>query len=187
MEVTFSKIKHRRSVPEGDRGQWSGKPDQAPHIRTRFPTPRPLLRNRVQHLEVSRGAGLPPSLSAVPPGAKQRFRSLLTAIVATETCAIRHELRAGLEAGDTAKPAAAAPGAAAAGVSRGTASTSPAPAPAARGAAGGGGKKKRVRFCAFDLSTVDMPSDAIKDSDVAGELLKTENINGARCGVSAVF
>ena len=29
--------------------------------------------------------------------------------------------------------------------------------------------KKRVRFCAFDLSTIDMPTDGLEDSDVAGE------------------
>lgn len=34
--------------------------------------------------------------------------------------------------------------------------------------AGNAKPKKRVRFCAFDLSSVDMPSDAIQDSDVPG-------------------
>lgn len=44
-----------------------------------------------------------------------------------------------------------------------------------RGGGGGGGArgggvitKKSVRFCAFDLSTIDMPTDAIEDSDTAG-------------------
>lgn len=46
-------------------------------------------------------------------------------------------------------------------------------------AVGGGdvNKKKRVRFGAFDLSTIDMPTDAIEDSDVAGE---TETGTGRR-------
>lgn len=104
--------------------------------------------------------------------------------MATEACAIRHELQAGTEAGETAKPAAAAAvlaGAgvgtetAAAGVSRGGALTGPALAAKAKAAAAkaatGGSRKKRVRFCAFDLSTVDMPTDAVEDSDVAGKCI----------------
>lgn len=92
--------------------------------------------------------------SAVPPEAMRQFESFLTAIVATEACAMKHELRAGMEAGETVPPSAGA-GAGA----------------KAKAAAAGGKKKKGVRFCAFDLSTVDMPTDAIEDSDVAGRLL----------------
>ena len=36
-------------------------------------------------------------------------------------------------------------------------------------AVGAGGARKRVKFCAFDLSTVDMPCEAIQDSEVPGE------------------
>ncbi|CBJ28034.1 hypothetical protein Esi_0089_0094 [Ectocarpus siliculosus] len=107
-------------------------------------------------MQKASGPGRASSLqSAVPPEAMRQFESFLTAIVATEACAMKHELRAGTEAGETVPPSAGAGVAAAAA--------------AAAAKAAGGKKKKGVRFCAFDLSTVDMPTDAIEDSDAAAK------------------
>lgn len=86
------------------------------------------------------------------------FESLLTAVTAAEGCAMSHELRAGTGAGGEVPSSL--------GVGGGASTAAAAGAASAGG--GGGKKKKRVRFCAYDLSTVDMPSDAIEDSDVAG-------------------
>ncbi|CAM9735965.1 unnamed protein product, partial [Laminaria digitata] len=85
--------------------------------------------------------------SAAVPEITQHLRSMTAAIAAAESCAMRHELRAGAGAGAEAAAAAAA-------------ATTP-----GRGVK----KKKRVRFCAFDLSTIDMPTDGIEDSDVAAK------------------
>ncbi|CAM9304642.1 unnamed protein product [Ectocarpus sp. 6 AP-2014] len=112
-----------------------------------------LATARVLMQKASGPGGASSLQSAVPPEAMRQFESFLTAIVATEACAMKHELRAGTEAGETVPPSAGAGVAAA----------------AAKAAKAAGGKKKGVRFCAFDLSTVDMPTDAIEDSDAAAK------------------
>ncbi|CAN0504495.1 unnamed protein product, partial [Ectocarpus sp. 12 AP-2014] len=107
-----------------------------------------LATARVLMQKASGPGGASSLQSSVPPEAMRQFEFFLTTIVATEACAMKHELRAGTEAGETVPPSAGA----------GTAAK-----------AAGGKKKKGVRFCAFDLSTVDMPTDAIEDSDAAAK------------------
>eukprot|EP00904_Undaria_pinnatifida_P009783 jgi/Undpi1/5935/HiC_scaffold_2.g01209.m1 len=115
--------------------------------------------------------------SAAVPEITQHLRSMTAAIAAAESCAMKHELKAGGGAG--AEAAAAAVAAAAApdvlAVDMGKKAIVKRPTAVAVGggmmAVGGGdvNKKKRVRFGAFDLSTIDMPTDAIEDSDVAAK------------------
>ncbi|CAN0503694.1 unnamed protein product, partial [Ectocarpus sp. 12 AP-2014] len=109
-----------------------------------------LATARVLMQKASGPGGASSLQSSAPPDAMLQFESFLTTIVATEACAMKHELRAGTEAGETVPPSAGAGAGAAA-------------------KAAGGKKKKGVRFCAFDLSTVDMPTDAIEDSDAAAK------------------
>eukprot|EP00903_Cladosiphon_okamuranus_P007116 g6914.t1 len=129
----------------------------------------------------------PTTFSAVPPEATRHFQSFLAAIVATEACAMRHELRAGADAAETVPPSASAGrvggGASAAAVATTTTTTAAttAAAAAAAKAKAVAATRKRVQFFAFDFSTVDMPTDAIEDSDTAAKEVAQCLVRGVAC------